>query len=80
MILFDRKGDVCFSKSLEKTDDRKSVVLTVEDGGPADADGTKNGVVIFTMGIDTKLKTIQLPFRNLEEVDSSNCFISILGQ
>ncbi|MFO7644454.1 MAG: fibronectin type III domain-containing protein [Desulfosarcina sp.] len=63
--------------------DRKSVTLIIEDGGPGDEDGVKNGVIVdpFTVGYVDPLVTNSASLSTGDSesgvgVDVSSCFIS----
>jgi hypothetical protein len=61
-----------YSEYIEFSDDRKSIYLTLIDGGFGDADGIENGVIIDPLGLGVPAPTASSGGSN----SSSACFIT----
>ena len=66
-----------YSEYTDISADRKSVYLTLTDGGIGDADGTENGIIIDPVGLGVSSDETAAPILDSESSDSSlGCFIS----
>jgi hypothetical protein len=65
-----------YSEYTEFSDDRKSIYLTLIDGGFGDADGIENGVIIDPLGLGVPTPTVSSGGSN----SSSACFITTANQ